>query len=149
MPPPFTSLLETYNRIKNYDGSVKIKLASQNVYYEKSGAYTGEISIQMIKECGCGYAIVGHSERRWIFNETEEINVVIFGPAVVSLLRHSQLKEQLRAVLTNKVSIFVCRNAMNMFELKDGDIPDYAKIVPAGVEKIAKLAKEGCVYISL
>ena len=81
--------------------------------------------------------------------ETEEINVVIFGPAVVSLLHHSQLKEQLRGVLTNKVNIFVCRNAMNMFELKDGDIPDYAKIVPAGVEKIAKLSKEGCVYIVL
>ncbi len=71
--PSFTSLLETYNRIKNYDGSVKIKLASQNVYYEKSGAYTGEISIRMIKECGCSYAIVGHSERRCIFNETDEM----------------------------------------------------------------------------
>ena len=81
--------------------------------------------------------------------ETEEINVVIFGPAVVSLLHHSQLREQLRGVLNNKVNIFVCRNAMNMFDLKDGDIPDYAKIVPAGVEKIAKLSKEGCVYIAL
>jgi intracellular sulfur oxidation DsrE/DsrF family protein len=84
-----------------------------------------------------------------VINETEEINVVLFGPAVVSLLHHSQLKEQLRAVLTDKVNIFVCRNAMNMFELKDGDVPDYAKIVPAGVEKIAKLSKEGCVYIAL
>lgn len=81
--------------------------------------------------------------------ETEEINVVMFGPAVVSLLHHSQLKEQLRAVLTNKTNIYVCRNAMNMFELKDADVPDYAKIVPAGVEKIAKLSKEGCVYIAL
>ncbi|MDA8402552.1 MAG: DsrE family protein [Deltaproteobacteria bacterium] len=81
--------------------------------------------------------------------ETEEINVVVFGPAVVALLHHSQLKEQLRAVLNDKVNIFVCRNAMNMFELKDGDIPDYAKIVPAGVEKIAKLSKEGCAYIAL
>lgn len=84
-----------------------------------------------------------------VIDETEEINAVIFGPAVVSLLHHSQLKEQLRAVLTNKVNVFVCRNAMNMFELKDGDVPDYAKIVPAGVEKIAKLSKEGCVYIAL
>ena len=80
---------------------------------------------------------------------TEEINVVIFGPAVVSLLHHTQLKEQLRAALTNKANIYVCRNAMNMFDLKDGDVPDYAKIVPAGVEKIAKLTKEGCVYIAL
>lgn len=52
-------------------------------------------------------------------------------------------------MLTNKTNIYVCRNAMNMFDLKDGDIPDYAKIVPAGVEKIAKLTKEGCIYIAL
>ena len=84
-----------------------------------------------------------------VIAETEEINVVIFGPAVVSLLHHSQLKEQLRGVLASKVNIYVCRNAMNMFELKDGDVPDYAKIVPAGVEKIAKLTKEGSVYIAL
>ncbi len=82
-------------------------------------------------------------------SETEEINVVVFGPAVVSLLHHSQLKAQLRAVLSPKVNVFVCRNAMNMFELKELDIPDYARIVPAGVEKIAKLTKEGCVYIAL
>ena len=82
-------------------------------------------------------------------SETEEVNVVAIGPAVVALLHHSQLKEQLRAVLNDKVNIYVCRNAMNMFELKDGDIPDYAKIVPAGVEKIGKLSKEGCVYIAL
>lgn len=82
-------------------------------------------------------------------NETEEMNVVMIGPAVVAFLHHSQLKEQLRAVLNDKVNVFVCRNAMNMFELKDSDIPDYAKIVPAGVEKIGKLTKEGCVYIAL
>lgn len=82
-------------------------------------------------------------------SETEELNVVMFGPAVVSILHHSQLKEQLRGVLNEKVKIFVCRNAMNMFELKDSDIPDYASVVPAGVEKIAKLCKDGCVYIAL
>ncbi len=82
-------------------------------------------------------------------DETEEINVVIFGPAVVSLLHHSMLKEQLRAVLTDKVNIFVCRNAMNMFGLKDEDVPDYVKVVPAGVEKVAKLSKEGSAYIVL
>ncbi|MFW0884411.1 DsrE family protein [Candidatus Acidulodesulfobacterium sp. H_13] len=82
-------------------------------------------------------------------DETEEVNVVMFGPSVVSFLHHSKLKEQLKAVITNKVNVFVCRNAMNMFELKDGDIPDYARVVPAGVEKIAKLSKEGCTYIAL
>lgn len=71
--PPYTSLLEAYNKIRlNYYDDL-VRLASQNIYYEKSGAYTGEISIEMIKSCGCSYAIIGHSERRRIFNETDDL----------------------------------------------------------------------------
>ena len=51
---------------------VKIKVAAQNVYWEPSGAFTGEISVSMIKEIGCAYSIVGHSERRELFGETDE-----------------------------------------------------------------------------
>ena len=69
--PPFTALCETYKIIKPLGGF--IKLSSQNIYYEKSGAYTGEISLDMIKNCGCVYVIVGHSERRNIFNESDEL----------------------------------------------------------------------------
>lgn len=49
-----------------------IDLGAQNVHQEPSGAYTGEISIPMIKEAGCTYCIVGHSERREYFAETDE-----------------------------------------------------------------------------
>jgi len=69
--PPFTSLSETHKIIESYLDF--IKLSSQNVYFEKSGAYTGEISIDMIKSCGCEYAIIGHSERRNIFGENNEL----------------------------------------------------------------------------
>lgn len=69
--PPFISLCETYKIILPFSGF--IKLSSQNVYYEKNGAYTGEISLDMIRHCGCGYAIVGHSERRNIFGENDEL----------------------------------------------------------------------------
>lgn len=48
-----------------------IKLAAQNVHYEPRGAYTGEISIEMLKELNVDYCIVGHSERRGYFNETD------------------------------------------------------------------------------
>lgn len=51
----------------------KIKVAAQNVFWEESGAFTGEISVPMIKEIGCAYSLVGHSERREIFGETDEM----------------------------------------------------------------------------
>ncbi|MGI6695592.1 MAG: triose-phosphate isomerase [Christensenellales bacterium] len=50
----------------------KIKLGAQNVHYEAAGAYTGELSVAMLKEAGVEYVIVGHSERRTYFGETDE-----------------------------------------------------------------------------
>ena len=49
-----------------------IGVGAQNVYFEKEGAFTGEISIPMLEEIGVDYCIIGHSERRQYFNETEE-----------------------------------------------------------------------------
>lgn len=69
--PPFTMLYDVHERIKPYGNF--IKLAAQNFYYKKTGAYTGEINIDMIKDCGCVYAMAGHSERRNIFNESDEL----------------------------------------------------------------------------
>jgi triosephosphate isomerase len=67
--PPFTSLYPVSQIIK---GS-KIKLGAQNVYFENEGAYTGEISPLMLKDIGVEYVICGHSERRNIFKETDEM----------------------------------------------------------------------------
>ena len=50
----------------------KIKLGAQNVHFAESGAYTGELSAQMLKEVGVSYVIIGHSERRQYFGETDE-----------------------------------------------------------------------------
>ena len=49
-----------------------IRLAAQNVYWEDSGAFTGEVSAPMLKDVGCDYVIIGHSERRQYFGETNE-----------------------------------------------------------------------------
>ena len=76
LAPSFTSL-HSVNKVLS--GS-KVKLASQNFYFEKNGAYTGEVSPDMIKDAGCKYAILGHSERRQLFGETDElINKKVLG----------------------------------------------------------------------
>ncbi len=66
---PFTVLSEVKKAI---EGS-KVKLGAQNMYWEEEGAYTGEISAIMLKDLGVDYVIIGHSERRQYFNETDEI----------------------------------------------------------------------------
>jgi len=57
--------------VTGFEGS-NIKVGAQNVYFEKEGAYTGEISVDMLKAAGCSFCIVGHSERRQYFGETDE-----------------------------------------------------------------------------
>ena len=57
--------------VRELDGS-SIRLAAQNLFWEEKGAYTGEVSPLMLKEMGCEYVIIGHSERRQYFGETDE-----------------------------------------------------------------------------
>jgi phosphoglycerate kinase/triosephosphate isomerase (TIM) len=66
--PPFTAL---HAAVKAARGT-QIAIAAQDVFWEKEGAFTGEISPQMLVEAGCRYVIIGHSERRQFFGETDE-----------------------------------------------------------------------------
>ena len=67
--PPFTALAAVSAELQG----TNIDLGAQNMHWEKSGAYTGEVSPEMLRELFCHYVILGHSERRTYFHETDEI----------------------------------------------------------------------------
>jgi triosephosphate isomerase len=87
LAPPFTALTSVYKEIQ---GSPLI-LAAQNVHWESKGAFTGEISIPMVEDAGCGMVIIGHSERRQYFGETD-----------------FTVNRRVRAVLDSKLQTIVC-----------------------------------------
>ena len=69
LAPPFTAL----HAVGKALGGSRVALAAQNASAEPKGAFTGEISTQMLRDVGCSYAIVGHSERRALYGETSEL----------------------------------------------------------------------------
>ncbi len=87
LAPPFTALTSVYQEIQ---GSL-VLLAAQNVHWESKGAFTGEISIPMIENAGCRIVIIGHSERRQYFGETDVT-----------------VNRRVRAVLDSKLQAIVC-----------------------------------------
>ena len=67
--PPFVYLQGVVNALRKSG----VAIGAQDVYYEKEGAFTGEISTSMLKDVGCTYVLCGHSERRHVIGETDEL----------------------------------------------------------------------------
>jgi len=81
--PPFTALILAAEAV----AGTSIEIGAQNLHWEPKGAYTGEISAQMLNAAGCRYVIIGHSERRQYFGETDrEINRKIDAAAKANLI---------------------------------------------------------------
>lgn len=85
--PPEISLQTASAELQKLNG---IALGAQNVHYEDNGSYTGEVSAQMLTEVGCEYVVIGHSERREYFGETDK---------TVSAKVNKALEDQLRPVI--------------------------------------------------
>ena len=87
----------------------KVWIGAQNIYHEKSGAFTGETSAEMISSLACNFTLVGHSERRQYFGET-----------------NSQLKEKMNLALQNNLkAVFCCGESIEL--RKSGDYLGFVK----------------------
>jgi len=109
--PPFTNLLAATNALK---GS-SIDVAAQNMHFAKQGAYTGEISADMLSSVGVKTVILGHSERRAYFNETDEL-----------------LAQKVNAALENKMRVIFCFGE----ELSDRKSGQQNDVVAAQIQKV-------------
>jgi len=85
--PPFTALQAA---VEEADGT-RVAVAAQNVHWEAQGAFTGEVSVKMLTDLGCEYTIIGHSERRQYFGETDE-----------------SVEKKTRAAITGGLKAIVC-----------------------------------------
>lgn len=94
-----------------------IKLGAQDVYHEPDGAYTGEVSLNMLKDCGCQWVLVGHSERRHVIGENDELINLKARAALAGGLRIvlciGETQTQREADQTDAVNIAQLRAGLN------------------------------------
>jgi len=101
--PPFVYLQSAVKTLT----ATHIAVGAQNTYYEQEGAFTGEISVSMLKDIGCTYVLCGHSERRHVIGETDElINKKVtsaINGGLLPILCVGELLEERKADKTNDV----------------------------------------------
>lgn len=149
---PFTLIDTVREVLKDSD----IKVGAQNVHFEKSGAYTGEISLDMLNELGIDYCIVGHSERRQYFNELDStVNL-----KVINMLNNSNIipiicvGEKLEQRQNNTMYDIVKGQVGKAFENISGEMASrcilaYEPIwaIGTGVTATSEEAEDMCKYI--
>lgn len=127
--PPYTAVAPAAWQLKG----TRIGLGAQDLYWEASGAFTGEVSAQMLSDAGCTYVIIGHSERRTLFGETDE-----------------QVRRKLGAALSAGLTPIVCigetlaeREANKTWDVLTRQLEGaFGKGAPAGAAEKAVVAYE-------
>jgi triosephosphate isomerase len=122
LAPPYTALAAVAEELAGSD----IRLAAQNAFWEKQGAFTGAISPLMLADVGCHYVIIGHSERRQHFGET-----------------NATVNRRLKAVLESGLAIILCvgetldeREADQTFEMVRTQLREGLAGVTAGADRL-------------
>ncbi|MCK5401095.1 MAG: triose-phosphate isomerase, partial [Flavobacteriaceae bacterium] len=126
--PTFTNLYRAFDALRLHD----IEVVAQNMHFAKNGAYTGEISAGMLKSVGINTVILGHSERRAYFNETDDL-----------------LAKKVDAALENNMRIIFCfgeelndRKTNNHFKVVESQIKNALFHLPESVWSSVVLAYE-------
>jgi triosephosphate isomerase len=118
--PPALSLATVRNALA---GRTDIQLGVQNIHTEPKGAFTGENSAAMARDAGARLALVGHSERRHVFGETDESTAkkcaVAFQHSVVPMLCVGEKLEQRENAQTDEVVVRQLRSGLSMIDAKD------------------------------
>jgi triosephosphate isomerase len=139
--PPFTSLHSVGTAIK---GS-QVFLAAQNMHYEEKGAFTGEIAPGMLKDTGCTYVLIGHSERRKYFQELDEdINLKVKRALAVGLkpiLCVGETEDERAKDVTQLVVEKQIKKALSGVEKIDNVVIAYEPVWAIGTGKVATSAQ--------
>jgi triosephosphate isomerase len=141
--PPFLAVQPVFQFLKGSN----IKIGAQNCYFEKKGAFTGEVSPSMLKEAGCTYVILGHSERRQYFKETDEfINKKIkaaLAEGLIPILCVGETLEEREKNITNDVIKTQITGSLKGFTPAEvtGMIIAYEPVWAIGTGKVATPAQ--------
>ncbi len=137
--PPYTSLYAVSQVLKGSN----VKLGAQDVYFEASGAYTGKVSISMLKSCGVEFVILGHSEQRQFFGETDEtVNKktnVVLAAGLTPIVCVGELLEERESGVTEKVCETQIRGAYAGISAADAvkTVIAYEPVWAIGTGKVA------------
>jgi len=137
LAPPFTALYAVHEALK---GS-SLAVAAQNMYYEDRGAFTGEIAPSMLKDIGCSYVIIGHSERRKYFHENDaDVNLKVkkaLGGGLVPVMCVGETDEERERGVTQEVVGRQVKNGLAGLSGIENIVIAYEPVWAIGTGKVA------------